>query len=216
MTPDSKAALAASARVCTRTFGPRGPHAWPSLMVMTDHAQQGDATHLMDALPAGTLVCLRDYDHPARPDLALALSAKAKAKRLRLLIGKDPWLALAVGAWGVHMPEGLWRMSARGISAARARGLRVTVSAHSVRAARSAINGPAGACDALVVSPVFETQSHPGRKPMGALGFQRICNSAGTQGRSIPAYALGGMNAQTIAGLKGTHAWGACGIRFTA
>jgi len=176
---------------------------------MTDHAVQGDATALLEMLPAGTIMCLRDYALPGRAAVAARLAATARARRIRLLIGKDARLAIRVGAWGVHIPEGLWRQAQREVALAKAHGLKVTTAVHSMRAAHHAARGGAGACDAMVVSPVFATHSHPEAPPLGVTGLRRI-----TAGQRLRAYALGGVSAQTLPRLSKSGVTGAAGIRM--
>ena len=54
-----------------------------------------------------------------------------------------------------------------------------------------------------IVSPVFATRSHPGQEPLGieaAIALARAFDG--------PAIALGGMNAERFAPLKGAfHGW---------
>jgi thiamine-phosphate pyrophosphorylase len=57
------------------------------------------------------------------------------------------------------------------------------------------------------VSPVHETRSHPGRKPLGPELAIEIARAAG-----IPAIALGGMNAQNFTPLEREGFYGWAGI----
>lgn len=57
--------------------------------------------------------------------------------------------------------------------------------------------------DALFVSPVFATRSHPGTRPLGRVRFGLM-----TQGLKIPLIALGGMTARRAAALN-VHGWAA-------
>ena len=58
----------------------------------------------------------------------------------------------------------------------------------------------------VFVSPIHETRSHPGAKPIGRDLAKRIIRAAG-----CPAIALGGMNAQNFARAEkdGFYGWAA-------
>ena len=207
---DTKAALHTIARLADRQFGPRHRYELPNLLVMTDYAVQGHAQGVIEAVPKGTIVCLRDYDMPGRQSYAAQLARKARQHGIRLVIGSDIHLAREVGAWGIHIPEGLWRSSIRLIASVRERGLKVSTAVHSAKAA-TAISLQGGClCDYATVSPVFPTLSHPEAKALGPLGVSRILSAL-----PVPAYALGGINQHTITGTSDLPLLGIAGIRFT-
>ena len=207
---DTKAALHTIARLADRQFGPRERSELPNLLVMTDYTVQGHAQGVIEAVPKGTIVCLRDYDMPWRQPYATQLARKARQHGVRLVIGGDIHLAREVGAWGVHIPEGLWRNSTRLLASARERGLTVSTAVHSLRAAVAIANAGHVSCDFAIVSPVFPTLSHPGASTLGPLGMSSILRAL-----PVPAYALGGINRHTITGTSGLPLLGVAGIRFT-
>lgn len=210
MGADHKAALHTIARLADRQFAPRRQDQWPNLVVMTDRAVQGDAWHLADAVPAGTIICLRDYDLKDRAHYAARLAAVCRHNNVRLVVGGDVSLALRVGAWGVHIPEGLWRQSIQDVERARNHGLRISTAVHSRQAARSVVIAGRALCDMALVSPVFATQSHPEQRVLGPLGLAGVLEALPT-----PAYALGGVRPGTIGRLAGLPLCGVAGIRFT-
>ncbi|MEE9300470.1 MAG: thiamine phosphate synthase [Alphaproteobacteria bacterium] len=173
----------------------------PPLILMTDARRLPDPLAAAMTLPRGSAVILRDYDSPARAALARRLARLCRRRGLKLLIAADWALALAVGAQGVHLPEGL---------AHRARAVRrnprwlITASAHSRAALVEAAR--AGA-DAAILAPVFATPSHPGRRPLGAMRFARLRREA-----PLPVYALGGVSAAGARRLKETGAVGIAAI----
>jgi thiamine-phosphate pyrophosphorylase len=61
------------------------------------------------------------------------------------------------------------------------------VTAHSLREIAAARRARA---DAIVLSPVFATRSHPGARTLGPLRLRLLAARAG-----LPVIALGGMNA---------------------
>lgn len=202
--------MPAIARLADRQFGPRRHESWPNLVVMTDRSVQGDAWHLADAVPAGTIICLRDYDLADRGRYAAKLASACRHKGIRLMVAGDVSLALQVGAWGVHTPEGLWKQSIQDVARARRHDLRISTAVHSRQAARSVVMGGKVMCDVAMVSPVFPTQSHPGQPVLAPLGLARIIDAL-----PVPAYALGGVTPRTIGRLAGLPLCGVAGIRFS-
>lgn len=158
----------------------------------------------MAKLPPGSAVILRDYGAPDRPARAVSLVRLCRARRLRLLVAGDARLALAAGAYGLHLPEGLACGGDRRWRLWRKPGWLVTAAAHSpgaiARARRAGV-------DAVLLSPVFPTASHPGATTLGALRFAAWTRKAG-----VPVYALGGMTAATSRRLSGSGAAGIAAI----
>lgn len=174
----------------------------PALILMTDQDRLPDPVAAAGTLPSGSAVILRHTDAKARTVLARRLIGVARERKLMLLIAGDARLAAAIGANGLHLPE------ARARESAHWRALRpewlITAAAHSARAL--AIAERAGA-DAVLLAPVFPTASHPGRGSLGALKVRAMAQRAG-----LPVYALGGVNAQTVARLKGSRLAGIAAI----
>ncbi|HWA91469.1 MAG TPA: thiamine phosphate synthase [Rhizomicrobium sp.] len=152
---------------------------------MTDDARLPDPLAAARALPKGSLVIVRAKSDPA--PLARAL---LKLRRVAVIVAGDPLLAAKLGADGYHLPEARageiahWR--------ARLPSMFVTASAHSLRALMQS------RADAVLLSPVFSTESHPGR---AALTPVRANLMAGQARR--PVYALGGIEARNAALLHG-------------
>jgi thiamine-phosphate pyrophosphorylase len=152
---------------------------------MTDE-RQGDA--LWDALrrlPRGGGVVFRHYATPAaeRRRLFARVVRVARARGL-VVVRAGPWCG--GGADGVHNRRG--------------RGVR-TASVHSLAEARSAARRGA---DAVFVSPVFATRSHPGAEVLGVRGAERIARAV-----RVPVIALGGMDAARFRELTGFYGWAA-------
>ncbi|MFP6690036.1 MAG: thiamine phosphate synthase, partial [Alphaproteobacteria bacterium] len=80
----------------------------------------------------------------------------------------------------------------------------ITVAAHS----RAALHHAAmcGA-DAALLSPVFATESHPERRPLGPEGFNLLAARA-----ALPVYALGGIDRHNAARLLCGRAAGIAAI----
>lgn len=162
-----------------------------------------DIRALAKTLPKGVGIIIRSNDQMKRAALAQTAIAAARPRGIAVLIAADWKLALELRADGCHLPEAMM---------ARARALKqmkpaiiLTAAAHSLAAilkARSA------RLDAVLISPVFQTQSHPGTAHLGARGFSALARSA-----HMPAYALGGITAHNAHSLRSTRAMGLALIR---
>ena len=172
----------------------------PSIILMTDSVRLPDPCAAARQLTPGSAVILRHYDVPGRAALAHELARICRRARVRLLIGGDWRLALAVGADGVHLPESMvW-----GRAWGRKPQFLVTAAAHSEVAIRRAARI---GVDAVLLSPVFPTASHPGANVLGPLRFALWC-----QNSPVPIYALGGIDAKTVRRLKGSGFTGIAAI----
>ncbi len=178
----------------------------PPLILMTDSRRLPDPMAVVDRLAPGSAILLRHYDAPDRVHLARNLARACRRRGIRLLIAGDWRLAVAAGADGIHLPEGLARRGPPAWAAGvrRRPGFLVTAAAHSPRAIRRALD--AGA-DAVLLSPVFPTASHPGAPCLGALLFARWCRES-----PLPVYALGGVDSRTAGRLAGSGLAGIAGI----
>lgn len=143
------------------------------------------------ALPPGrSAVILRDYQRPDRARWARALADYARGFGVQVYVGADFRLARAINADGVHIPR--WHIP-RSVSGsqviARRQGLRLSASVHSMDEARRARMIMA---DWVVISPVFETGSHPEASALGRWNANDLVRVA-----QRPAVALGGVNWQS-------------------
>lgn len=152
---------------------------------MTDRDRLPDPLPAVAALPRGAAVILREAKPERRAALARRLAPVCRARRLTLLIANDPRLALISGAAGVHWSEAALKRRGRAAGQRPKPGWLMTAAAHSPaavqRAARAGI-------DAVILSPVFATASHPGRRALGPLLFARFVRFA-----PLPVFALGGL-----------------------
>lgn len=134
-----------------------------------------------------TIIQLRMEGAPGR---ALEKDARVliPTSHVPVVIGSRVDVALAVGAYGVHLPEA-------DIPIADARELLggdklVGRSVHSVDAARAAAE--AGA-DYLVFGPVYETATHPGRPAVGIDALREVCAAV-----KVPVLAIGGIDGERV------------------
>jgi len=148
------------------------------LVLMTDD-RNADWASAASRLPRGSIVVVRSRDAKKRAALVETLHGIAP-----LLIADDPALARQVGAAGLHLPE------ARMKQAYHWRRCRpdwiITSSAHSLSALMRA-----HALDAVFLSPVFATASHPDARALNPARAAFIAAAA-----PVPVYALGGITAR--------------------
>ncbi len=169
--------------------------------------------------PGGLVETTRRALEGARPGrLAVQLRAKARSAEARLALGQalrpvtaaagcpllvngDVSTARAIGADGVHLPEGVG--SPAEVRAALGAAAVVGMSCHDLSGVRRAAS--LGASFA-VLGPFAPT---PGKAaPLGAAGFAEIVAEAG-----LPVLALGGIDAQNAGAAIGAGAAGVAVVR---
>lgn len=152
---------------------------------MTDERSGDSLWQALRRLPRGGGVVFRHYATPEaqRRRLFARVMRVARARGL-MVVRAGAWCG--PGADGVHNQRG--------------RGMR-TASAHSLAEARAAVRRGA---DAVFVSPVFATRSHPGGDVLGVGQAERIARLL-----RVPVIALGGMDSARFAELRGFYGWAA-------
>ena len=174
----------------------------PPVLFLTDQTRISNPASVIASLPSGSGVILRDYNAPDRGDIAQSVASACRQGGHTLLVGLDEALARDIGADGMHFPEN---------ALALARSVRqrhpdwwLTAAAHSHLAIRRAHMADA---DAVLVSSVFPTDSHPGARTLGQTRFAGLVRQA-----PLPVYALGGIDAKNARQLNGTGAIGIAAI----
>ena len=161
---------------------------------MTDDERLPDPVAAARRLPKGSMVILRARDTARRH--ALADSLRAQTDGLILLAADDP--VLADRLHGLHLPE------KRAREAAHWRALRphwvITVAAHSSQGLHIAY------ADAVLLSPIFATRSHPKAHPLTAARARLMVRNS-----LLPVLALGGVTARNAPLLKGFVGFAAIG-----
>lgn len=162
---------------------PGSPIGLPRLYLLGDPARLPDPRAAAARLPPGAAVLARGLS----PGVVAGLAALARRRRLRLLVAGDGRAALRIGA-GLHLPD---RRGTAGLLpfllARRRRGLLLTAAAHGrAGLARARRLG----ADAVLLSPVFPTASHPGAPGLGPWRWAALARRAGR-----PVVALGGVAA---------------------
>lgn len=191
--------LARDAAKVSRTRGETGPNL-PPLLFFTDPDRTPRPWEVAARLPTGSGVVFRHFGRSDARETAHRLREATQNCDSLLLIGLDADLAEAVGADGVHLPE---RALGRAVEIAAARpDWTITGAAHS----RAMLRTPG--LNALVLSPVFRAGgASSGAEPLGTSTFREWVMAA-----PCPAYALGGIDVDTVQGLIGSGACGFAGV----
>lgn len=170
----------------------------PRLLFLTDPVRTPNPEAILATLPPEVGVIYRPFGSLDAVALGRRLAAIARERGLTLLAGADPDLAEAIGAHGLHLPERL-ADQLPSLRAAHPDWV-FTAAAHSAAALRAD-------ADALLVSPVFPSNSPSAGPPLGVEAFTALAAAA-----PAPVYALGGVTAETARLLEHSGAAGLAGI----
>ncbi|WP_338467376.1 thiamine phosphate synthase [Novosphingobium sp. ZN18A2] len=165
----------------------------PGLWLLTDARNDAALDRAMRRLPRGSGVIFRHYHLPvtARRARFARLAKTARSRGLVPVLAGSSRLARGWGAGGAYgAPSALGRPTG---------GLRLAT-AHSLRELAVAARGGA---DAVLLSPVFATRSHPGGKALGPVRFLFLARQS-----PLPVIALGGMSAKRARRFP-VHGWAA-------
>jgi thiamine-phosphate pyrophosphorylase len=158
----------------------------PPLWLVSDARNDGVLEQALRALPRGSGLVYRHY-HLAPQARAARFSALLRICRQRGLVAIWAGSARAARRQGA---DGCYGAAAR-IGAGP--GLLRLATVHTLREIAQARRA-----DALLLSPVFATRSHPGGRALGPARFLLLARQA-----RLPVLALGGMNRATARRLPG-------------
>lgn len=178
----------------------------PNLLFFTDPARVPSPETVAERLPPGAGIVFRPFGAEDAVERGRRLRAIADARGLILLAGAHPALAEGIGADGLHMPERLIEDIPR-LRAEHGRYL-FTAAAHDRLAVEAAER--AGA-DAVVVSPVFPSNSPSAGRPLGVEGLRDLVSAT-----ILPVYALGGVRADRAAQLAESGVVGIAAVEALA
>lgn len=180
--------------------------ALPGLLFFTDPTRVSNPEAVAERLPRGAGIVFRAFGAEDAVDRGRRLRAVADARGLLLLAGAIAGLAEGIGADGLHMPQA----GAADIPRLRAEHGRwlITAAAHDAEAVRRAQR--AGA-DAVVISPVFPSNSPSAGAPLGIEGLTTLVAAT-----TLPVYALGGVRAHTVAALADSGIVGIAAVEALA
>lgn len=167
-------------------MSPRHPNL-PDLWLVTDARNDHLLEKVLARLPRGSGVIFRHYHLGSADRRARFDELRRAAHRLGHLIvlSDTPAEARKWRADGAYGDAGRLIKGTATLRLATAHSLREIAAARRARA------------DAVLLSPVFATRSHPGAKPLDPIRFRMIASLS-----SLPVIALGGMNSRRARRLK--------------
>ncbi|MDV7339861.1 thiamine phosphate synthase [Terasakiella sp. A23] len=178
---------------------------FPPLFLMTDAKRLPDPSDFIPLLPKGSAVIVRHFSEQEKTNIIFKIKPVCRKHKIKILVSDSPSLALRHQLDGVHFPEKTVRKIAGCGYLRRARpSLIFTAACHSARALNAAQKAR---LDAVLISPIFATQSHPGGKTLGPWTFQKLSRTKG-----LKTYGLGGINPKTAQRLITSRACGFAGI----
>ncbi len=152
----------------------------PALWLLTDERNDAGLPSAISTLPMGSAVVFRHYHLPPQDRLARfrIVQRLCRASEHRLILADS---ALTAREWGA---DGIYG-AARSLYPTR-RDLLTIATAHNLREIGDAARMGA---DAVMLSPVFATRSHPGAPVLGPVRFRLLAAQS-----PVPVIALGGMS----------------------
>ncbi|WP_337996334.1 thiamine phosphate synthase [Oleispirillum naphthae] len=172
----------------------------PALLAMSDRARLPDPVPFLRRFPRRAALVFRGGD------AARGWAARAACRRLGVPFF---WAGAAaearfLSADGLHLRDDAAARQREARAWRRHGGALLFAAAHGPRAVRAAA---AAGADAVLLSPVFPTASHPGAPAIGISRFRAWARAAG-----VPVYALGGVTPKTARALVSTPCVGIAGI----
>jgi thiamine-phosphate pyrophosphorylase len=177
---------------------------FPPLLLMTDTKRLPDPSAYIPHLPKGSAIIIRHFTTKEKTNLVFKIKSLCKRHKVKLLLSDDVKAAIKLGLDGVHFSEKKARRHLVKPPYAAAKKFIFTSACHSLWALKRAERTD---LDAVLISPVFATQSHPDTKGLGALRFQCLATQT-----HLKCYALGGITPQTAQRLSSSKAYGFAGI----
>lgn len=159
----------------------------PDVWLVSDARNDAALETALARLPRGSGLIFRHYHLGAKERRArfAALSRVARRHGHFVALSGD---ARQARRWGADGAYGAASSLAPGPAVYR------LVTAHSLREIAGAQRMRA---DAILLSPVHATRSHPGTRPLGTTGFRLLAMRA-----RVPVIALGGMNASRAQAMR--------------
>lgn len=178
---------------------------FPALFLMTDSKRLKDPRPLLKKLPNGSALIIRHETRQGKINLIHKIKRLCQKHNVKLLVSDDQRLALAFRLDGVHLSENnIAKTASCGQFLKQNPNYIITSACHSAKALKDAERAKV---DAVLVSPVFPTDSHPHARTLSLWGFQNL-----TRHTTLRTYALGGIHKKTAQRLIKSNACGFAGI----
>lgn len=159
----------------------------PMLWLISDARNDAGLVQTLNALPRGSGFVYRHYHLPPTQRIARyrQLAACAKRNQHTIILADSAMTAREWGADGIYGPARALHHHPDFLRIATAHSLAEIGNANRARA------------DAVMLSPVFTTRSHPDVAPLGPARFHHLATRA-----QMPVIALGGMTRHNAARLQ--------------
>ena len=166
---------------------PRGK--LPAIWLISDARNDAGLEAALARLPRGSGLIFRHHHlrAAARMERFAHLARRARARGHRVVLAGTVATARRMGADGAYGPATALARGGRALRLVTAHCPREIAAAHRARA------------DAILLSPVWPTRSHPGAGALGPLRFRLLAARA-----RVPVIALGGMARTRAAALRWT------------
>ncbi|WP_404423511.1 thiamine phosphate synthase [Thalassospira australica] len=188
----------------------------PPIVLMTDDKRLPDPVPAIIGLPPKSMVIFRHYGlaRADRAKLAYRVRRICRQYGHLFLIANDLALAQHLDADGIHLPEYRIHKTPQIYRQVRD-GMLITSACHKLQTLRRLALLPSGdSPDAALISPVFQTRSHPGQPGMDFTAF--LQQAAFCQSLGIVPIALGGIKPDNVTMLRGSGVASLAGIGFSA
>jgi len=195
--------VAELARQLNRRHGKKKP--LPCLILMTDAKRLPDPSAIIPQLPDNSAVIVRHFTRKQKEEIILKIKNLCRKHKVKLLVSDDMGLAIRYRLDGVHFPEArLKSIAACGQVSRPLPQFLYTGACHSQTGIQ---NAKRAGLDAILLSPVFPTSSHPGAPCLGLTRFRHLGSHT-----ALPVYALGGITPKTAPHLRASRAIGVAGV----
>jgi thiamine-phosphate pyrophosphorylase len=168
----------------------------------TDRKKISDFKKTIKNLPKNSIIIVREYDleKNLREDFAKKIINLARAEDLRILVGKDIFLAKKLKADGVHFSD-LDKLPLQFFKKKSFE--KKFIFSFACHSKTSFLKSKKLGTDIIFFAPIFPTTSHVGAKAIGLKKFAEIAfKRRGLDYSSPRIYALGGVNSENIKSLR--------------
>ena len=179
-------------------------HTAPSILCVTDRTLcpehfLSQISRIAAAGPAGVNLREKDLCESAYRSLAAQVLSLCRQHQVPCILHTFPSAARALGATALHLPLPLLRAMPKEERAAFSS---LGTSCHSIA---EALEAQALGATYLLAGHIFDTSCKPGLPGRGLDFLAQVCAAV-----PLPVYAIGGITAETLPGVRRAGARGAC------
>ncbi|MEE2705349.1 MAG: thiamine phosphate synthase [Pseudomonadota bacterium] len=176
----------------------------PRIIVFTDDKCILSPIELAKVIPINWGILIRNYQAPNRKELICSAAKICKQRGIFFIIANDLKLALSLKASGLHLSEYHFSRNILSTIFIHSSKLQITTSAHTFH---KITQSNLYKFDAIFLSPIFKTQSHPTQSGLGIHRFIALSKKT-----SVNTLALGGIRLDDYNRLSNFGLYGIGGI----